>query len=503
MEENKITIGELGYRESEEKYRALFESSSDAIMLLTSDQFLDCNPATLKMFGCKSRDEFLGKHPGQVSPQFQPNGRDSYENANEHIANAFKNGKESFEWMHRRVDGTDFPAEVLLTPIKFENQPILQATVRDITERKQAEEALRESKAPTETIVEHIPLMIFLKEAKNLNFVLFNRAGEDLLGYSRDNLIGKNDTDFFPPREAAFFMAKDREVMNGMSDVLDIPEESITTLKRGQRLLHTKKICIRGKDGVTKYLMGISEDITERKKAEEHLKELNDVRSKFISIISHQLRTPLTAINWNLEAILEGDFGKLDETTHKFLQITHKESVEMARRINDLLITIDIEEGRMVLEKEEINLESIVGEIVAEMMKKCALKNITCRYIAPTVDIPAIDGDGEKIRTVIIKLMENAVAYTKDDGKISIKLEMENDMIRFEVKDNGVGIPTHEQHHIFTRFFRASNASIMQTDAFGLGLFIAKSFVEQHGGKIGCESKEGEGSVFWFKIPYR
>jgi PAS domain S-box-containing protein len=147
------------------------------------------------------------------------------------------------------------------------------SVVRDITERKQNEAQLRESKALIETVVENVPLMIFLKESKDLRFVIFNRAGEELLGYDRRDLMGKNNLDLFPPEQAAHFMAKDREVLDGEGGMLDIPEELIQTAGKGERILHTRKVCIRGSDGATKFLLGISEDITERKLMEESIQK--------------------------------------------------------------------------------------------------------------------------------------------------------------------------------------------------------------------------------------
>jgi PAS domain S-box-containing protein len=148
---------------------------------------------------------------------------------------------------------------------------------------------LQESKTLFETVVENIPLMIFLKEATDLRFVIFNRAGEELLGYDRKDLLGKNDRDFFPPEQADNFIAKDREVLAGEAGKVDIPEEPIDTAKKGRRILHTQKVCIRDADGKTKFLLGISEDITERKRAEGELKKkVNDLEIFYKSAMDRE-----------------------------------------------------------------------------------------------------------------------------------------------------------------------------------------------------------------------
>jgi signal transduction histidine kinase len=230
---------------------------------------------------------------------------------------------------------------------------------------------------------------------------------------------------------------------------------------------------------------------------------LNDIRSKFIIIISHQLRTPLTAVNWNLETLLGGKFGKFEDAQHKFLQITHDASVEITNRINNLLMAIDVEEGRVRYITEEVDLNSLCVGVVNVMMEKCELRGLSCAYTPPASGIPLIEADGEKIRTVISIMMENAINYTKEGGKINAALQLKGNVARFEVVDTGIGIPQAEQQSIFTRFFRASNSPIMQPDAFGLGLFIARNFIEQHHGNIRFESKEGVGSKFWFEIPLK
>jgi len=177
---------------------------------------------------------------------------------------------------------------------------VLENLQQEITERKQAEERLYRANAFLDSIVENIPIMLFLKDAQELKFIRFNRAGEELLGYSSEDLLGKSDYDFFPKENADFFTEKDRAVLRGR-EIVDIPEEPIQTRTKGERILHTKKVPIMNERGEPKYLLGISEDITERKRAEEKLQQtLENLRKAFIASIhimvsAVEARDPYTA----------------------------------------------------------------------------------------------------------------------------------------------------------------------------------------------------------------
>jgi PAS domain S-box-containing protein len=242
------------------------------------------------------------------------------------------------EYTLKRLDGSAFPAIVISSVTYSNGKPVgLIGAIIDITERRQAEEELKESKALIEAVVENVPLMIFLKEATDLRFVVFNRAGEELLGYDRRDLIGKNNLDLFPPEQAAHFMANDRQVLEGDTGILDIPEEPILTARKGQRLLHTRKVCIRGSDGVTKFLLGISDDITDRKRAEEDLKDTMEKLRKSlrgtIEAISFtvEIRDPYTAGHQkrvsNLARVIAQEIGLPKETI---------DNIRLASSIHDI-----------------------------------------------------------------------------------------------------------------------------------------------------------------------
>ena len=205
------------------------------------------------------------------------------------------------EYTLTRLDGSIFPAIVISSIVYSDGKPAgLRGAIIDITERKRMENEMKQMNIFLNSIIENIPNMLFLKDAKDLRFVRFNRAGEDLLGQSTDDLIGKNDYDFFPKEQADFFTQKDCEVLHGKK-LVDIPEEPIQTRYKGERILHTKKLPILNDKGEPEYLLGISEDITDRKQAEEELQRtLESLRKAMSTIIqvmvsAIEVRDPYTA----------------------------------------------------------------------------------------------------------------------------------------------------------------------------------------------------------------
>ncbi len=328
----------------------------------------------------------------------------------------------------------------------------------------------------------------------------WNGGATKMFGYSAEEVIGKSMEELFeknPKEELTKILEKVRagEVIADYDSVWIRKDKTPVNVEFSVTPVHDEKGVIIGASVVGR-------DITLRKKTETHIQELNELRGKFVQIISHMLRTPLTAINWNLESILEGSFGKLTETQEEFLHATYESSLKITNRIGLLLTAMDIEEGRLVLIKEEVSLKSLIMGVIEEFKEKAQLKDIQIELtISQDLDFPSIQGDGEKLRISIQALIDNAITYTKEKGIIKVKLTKVDNTEHFEITDTGIGIPEVEQHRIFSRFFRATNASLMQPDSFGIGLSIAKDIIEQHGGKIGFESKEGVGSTFWFDLP--
>jgi signal transduction histidine kinase len=234
----------------------------------------------------------------------------------------------------------------------------------------------------------------------------------------------------------------------------------------------------------------------------EKLAEANRMKSEFISIVSHQLRAPLSNLAWTLELLMSGRFGKIEPEQVEYFKILKENSDRMRDLVRDLLIVSKIESAKLSLKKEEFSLEELTKEIIKEFEPFAKASNCQVEFF-PEENLPKILGDRYQIRQVIENLLDNAIRYTKGEGKVKIRIMKEKKFIHFEIEDNGVGIPKEDQKFIFQKFFRASNVLRYKTQGTGLGLYISKAIIERSGGKIGFKSQEGVGTTFWFKLPIK
>jgi len=232
----------------------------------------------------------------------------------------------------------------------------------------------------------------------------------------------------------------------------------------------------------------------------ERLAEANRMKSEFVSIVSHQLRSPLSNLRWALELLMSGKIGKIEEKQLEYFTILKENSNRMKELIEDLLIVSRIETAKLLIKKMEFSLEDLVKELIKELTPFALASNVEIKFLNKE-DLPKVFADPSQIRLVIENLLDNAIRYIKGIGVVEIKIESQEKNIYFEIKDNGVGIPKEEQKYIFQKFFRSENVLKYQTQGSGLGLYISKAIIEKLGGEIGFKSQGGIGSTFWFTLP--
>jgi len=240
----------------------------------------------------------------------------------------------------------------------------------------------------------------------------------------------------------------------------------------------------------------ILHDITREKIVER-------MKTEFVSLSAHQLRTPLSAIKWTLRMVLDGDLGPITEEQRDFIEKTYRSNERMINLINDLLDVARIEEGRYLYKPVLVDFEPIVQSVIGSYKDEIEKKKIKFEFKKTEEKLPKVNLDVEKIRLAIDNLIDNAIRYTPSYGQVTVSLKHRKGEIEFSVKDTGVGIPRDQQERMFTKFFRASNAIRMATEGTGLGLFITKNIIEAHGGKIWFESEEGKGTTFYFTLPVK
>jgi len=232
----------------------------------------------------------------------------------------------------------------------------------------------------------------------------------------------------------------------------------------------------------------------------ERLAEANRMKSEFVSIVSHQLRSPLSNLRWALELLMSGKIGKIEEKQLEYFTILKENSNRMKELIEDLLIVSRIETAKLLIKKMEFSLEDLVKELIKELTPFALASNVEIKFLNKE-DLPKVFADPSQIRLVIENLLDNAIRYIKGIGVVEIKIESQEKNIYFEIRDNGVGIPKEEQKYIFQKFFRSENVLKYQTQGSGLGLYISKAIIEKLGGEIGFKSQGGIGSTFWFTLP--
>jgi len=237
----------------------------------------------------------------------------------------------------------------------------------------------------------------------------------------------------------------------------------------------------------------------ELRKTNEKLKALDETKDEFITMASHQLRTPLTSVKGYLSMVLEGDAGKLNAQQEQLLRQSYASSQRMVFLISDLLNLSRLNTGKFVFEPMPVDLPGVVKSEVEQLAETAKSREVQLVYDGPSV-LPKLLLDETKIHQVVMNFIDNAIYYTPAGGTITVSLAETPTAVEFRVKDTGIGVPRAVQHKLFTKFYRAANAQRARPDGTGLGLFMAKKVIVGQGGSVIFDSEEGKGSTFGFRF---
>lgn len=395
----------------------------------------------------------------------------------------------------------------------------------------QIEKQLQEQADFLEKVIETIPGIVFVKDAQNgFSICMINKEYERFFNISREKVLGKNDFDFFNEEQANFFRNMDIATM-AAGKMIDIPCETVAGAK-GDMLVHTRKVPIYDSEGQPRYLLGLSQDITSRRRNEMELadyrenlekmveertfrleqatkraEDANRIKSEFIATMSHEIRSPMSGVLGMAELLLD---TPLSEEQKNFVRVIMNSGEVLMNIIEDILDFSKIEANKLDLDQIGINLLELVDDIAMLYSTKAREKalEIAVHYVAGSEQF--VYADPVRLRQIIGNLVNNAIKFTKA-GHILINVEQDKTadvkdgyvMMRISVHDTGIGIAPEHQQRIFEKFSQANSSTTREYGGTGLGLSISRQLVALMDGKIEVQSAMGEGSVFSFTIPLK
>jgi PAS domain S-box-containing protein len=474
---------EEALRASEARYRALVESSPDGIGIHQDGRVVFVNPAGARLLGAQSPDELVGK------PAMDLLHPDYREVVRERIRRSLAEGQPAPPLTEKfiRLDGTVIDVEVTAVPIIWEGRPAMQVVFRDITERKRMEEELKASEERYRDLFENANDGIYILDRAG-RIVSFNRKAEEITGYTVEEVRGQSYTLLVssgPERKKAR-----RAFLKNMRGQPDKTELTIIR-KDGREVILELSTRPIWQGGQIVGIQGIARDITERK-------ELERLKSDFISTVSHELRTPLTSIKGYVDLVLAGDVGPLTPEQKEFLTIVSQNTTRLTELINDLLEIERLESGRIEFEFDELDLAEVLENVARSLHVNAEQKGL--EFLTEIPSGLKVRGDRDRLTQVFLNLLSNAIKYTPA-GTVELRAHQEDDAVVVEVRDTGIGLSESDLQKLFQKFFRSDNPYVRKVGGTGLGLSIAKAIVERHGGTITVTSQLGQGSTFTVRLP--
>lgn len=482
------------------KLAAVVEASLEAIAIVELDKvnlLRYVNPAWERLFGYKAEEVVDKREPLMIEavrrdPAIYARLRQSFVSATPFSADV----------EFRKKSGALVPVDLFSIPFKdtASGKLLWINSIRDITERKQTEAKLKKEKESSEILAKDLEKfkravdatsdMVMIDDIDGM--VLYaNPAVKAVTGYEPSEAVGKKSGTLWGKHMPKEFYAIMWHIIK--DEKKTFIGEITNRRKNGEDFISDVHISpILDKDGRVQFFVGIERDVTKAK-------EVDRAKSEFVSIASHQLRTPLTAIKWYAELLARTELRGEEK---KYLRQIIVSNERMIALVNDLLDVSRIDTGtKFSIVPKIINIVTIIKEAVAAESILAENNGIKIKLAPKFPKKLELLVDGEKIRQVFQNLLDNAVKYSPESKSVIVGYQPTDKEAIFYVKDSGIGIPKKQQDRVFQRFFRAENVATLKASGTGLGLYLVKAVVEGHGGRIWFESEEGKGTTFYFSLP--
>ena len=514
-------LAEVALRHSNQRLASVFNAVTNGLVVFdAAGNIVECNAAASRM---------LGRAAARGAPQWPGTHEDGRPySAPEHpVAQALASGqpvRDVVMGVSSSADGEPVWLSVNVETLRDEHGSgtMVVASLTDISYRKRSEDAVRQGEQRLQEIIKMLPIGLFIKD-KDSRMLLMNPASEQQFGYTFDELNGGDYTPFHAPEEVAAFRARDLEAFAGR--VLIDYEESVWNPALGQqRALRTFKKPVYDAHGQPAYLICMSIDISDSKRTERALRELNEhleervaqrtaqldeqrkiaeeasaAKGQFLARMSHEIRTPMNGVIGMAYLALKTE---LEPRQRDYLEKIRFAGEHLLRIIDDILDISKIEAGKLQIEETDFSLDHVIQTLTTVVAPKANSKGLQLQFdIDPAVP-PVLRGDPLRLGQILINYVNNAIKFS-EQGNIEVTVrqalaDQNACLLRFEVRDHGIGLSELEQARLFQAFQQADTSITREYGGTGLGLAICKQLAQLMGGEVGVHSAPGVGSTFWF-----